>query len=363
MKDPRRSPPTSTESETLRVPLSQNKESDRLRLRKPPYDGIEDLAEKIKRDGQSTAMFVRQLKSGEFELIFGYRRKAALELIGENTALVRVFALDDREAYFLAISENQDRHSMSDIERAEACIRLHQEGENQEQIAKRMGWTSTKTVSRYMAVATEAPAVLKDALQKRQVTMALAAVFFEKAIQLPSAKQSEALAVAAVHEMSAAEFARYLIRLRGEKAKSPAHAEPIRNLKNGGFILRIRVDATDPSAAHEAIITLKTALRRAHAITKKHASKPTTEASEVTMRAPDRTSMSGTSPTTAFGLRWSLEQKNGPPNGRAQTPQSPAMSGRGRSSAEVIDRDALDDVSDSDTPLVIDARSGRVTAC
>ena len=80
MKDPRRSPLTSTESETLRVPLSQIKESDRLRLRRPPYDGIDDLAEKIKRDGQSTAMFVRQLKPAEFELISGYRRKAALEL-------------------------------------------------------------------------------------------------------------------------------------------------------------------------------------------------------------------------------------------------------------------------------------------
>jgi hypothetical protein len=70
--------PTSSESETLRAPLSQIKESDRLRLRKPPFDGIEDLAQKIKRDGQSTAMFVRQLKPGEYELISGYRRERLL---------------------------------------------------------------------------------------------------------------------------------------------------------------------------------------------------------------------------------------------------------------------------------------------
>jgi hypothetical protein len=81
------------------------------------------------------------------------------------------------------------------------------------------------------------------------------------------------------------------------------------------------------------------------------------------MRAPDQTSMSRTSPTTAFGLRWSLEQKKGPPVGQAQTPQSPAMGWPGWSFAEVIDRDALDVVSDSDTPLVINARSGSESTC
>src|SRR5688572_4740013 len=55
------------------VPLALIKESDRLRLRELPYQGIEELAEKIRLHGQTSPVFIRGIPEG-FELIAGYRR-------------------------------------------------------------------------------------------------------------------------------------------------------------------------------------------------------------------------------------------------------------------------------------------------
>jgi ParB family chromosome partitioning protein len=101
--DIRRQRPQPADASTKEVSLSLIRESDRLRLRQPSYPRIEELAAQIKEHGQTTPMFVRLLHGGLYELISGYRRRAALEKLGISTALVRVFDVDETEAYSLAI--------------------------------------------------------------------------------------------------------------------------------------------------------------------------------------------------------------------------------------------------------------------
>jgi ParB-like chromosome segregation protein Spo0J len=79
--DIRRQRPQPQDASTKEVSLSLIRESDRLRLRQPPYPRIEELAAQIKEHGQTTPMFVRPLH-GLYELISGYRRRAALEKLG-----------------------------------------------------------------------------------------------------------------------------------------------------------------------------------------------------------------------------------------------------------------------------------------
>ena len=60
--------------------------------------GIDELAEDIRIRGQASAMFVYPMND-LYKLISGYRRKAALEKLGAEHALVRIFRnLDDEIA-------------------------------------------------------------------------------------------------------------------------------------------------------------------------------------------------------------------------------------------------------------------------
>src|SRR5687768_10892157 len=108
MQDIRRRPiPTMSDNvEIKEVLLSLIQESDRLRLRQRPYAGVDELAADIRARGQTTPLFVMPLGDGCYELISGYRRRAALELLKAQTALVRIYRrLDSEQAYDLAISE------------------------------------------------------------------------------------------------------------------------------------------------------------------------------------------------------------------------------------------------------------------
>ena len=142
MRDSRRVRPPSDGNLIRQVPLTDIQESDRLRLRHRPYPGIEDFAQQIRIHGQTTSLFERHETPHVFTLTSGYRRKAALGTLRTATALVRIFKLDDEAAYDLALSENQHRDALSELERADICLRLSEAGKTQAEIADRMGWSA-----------------------------------------------------------------------------------------------------------------------------------------------------------------------------------------------------------------------------
>jgi ParB/RepB/Spo0J family partition protein len=90
----------------LTVPLESIRECDRFRLRLRPYPDVDALAESIRDHGQLAPLFVRATPDGTYELIAGYRRLAALHVLGAGSAFVTVFDIDDEDAYLLAVSDN-----------------------------------------------------------------------------------------------------------------------------------------------------------------------------------------------------------------------------------------------------------------
>src|SRR5688572_15766760 len=190
MRDARRNRSHSESSSATRaIQLSLIKESDDLRLRDPPYENIDLLAADIETTGQTTPIFVRPLPDNTFELISGYRRVTALKQLGLQTANARVFELDSQQAYRLAISENQQRGDLTEFQRAKICLRLHKEGLTYEQIAGQMGWSSDKSVQRYLKIANDATPALREALNARRISLRGAIVFLRLAKDLPEEKQ------------------------------------------------------------------------------------------------------------------------------------------------------------------------------
>lgn len=283
MRHPRRPRTQSAGAVIHEIPLAQIRESDHLRLRQPPYPNIEELAEQIRVRGQTTPMFVKEWEHSLYILISGYRRKAALELLGASTALVRIFELDDEAAYDLAISENQHRDALSEIERADIAKKLQSTGKTQPEIATRMGWANDRTVRRYIQLAEEATPPLRDVLQNRALSFRAAMVFVAHGVDLPEKRQREILAHAVSADIPAAKLERLLLRAKGKKNAPRPSPEPMKQLKDGGFVLRTtRFDADDPTGVQDAITILKSALQKARRLQKAQAKKrPASGASEV----------------------------------------------------------------------------------
>ena len=285
MRDIRRRPLLSSapdDGETKYVPLGLIEECDSLRLRERPYFGIDELAENIRIRGQVSAMFVHPMND-LLKLISGYRRKAALEKLGTEHALVRVFHdLDDEQAYDLAIIENQARDALSDMERATACLNLQKQGRTVDQIAKAMGWKGDSHVFRHLRIAREAPPLLRMELQARRIQLHAAIVFLDEAQGLSEDQQRDALSLFNEQELSAAEFKRHLKRIRGGAAPNARRAaEAIRNLKDGGFVLKTtRIEPKDPDGVGRAIEVLQSALKKARNLKRRIDSKATTEVTE-----------------------------------------------------------------------------------
>lgn len=270
MNDPRRQRPQPADPSVKEVPLSLLKESDRLR--QPPYPRIEELAAHIKENGQTTPLFVRPLSAGFYELISGYRRLTALRKINFDRALVRVFSLDDKEAYDLALSENQDRDSLTQLELAHVCLNLQRDCLTVEQIARKMGWSASSNVHRYLRVAKQAPAALRAALQARKASLSIACAFLDHCLNLPEQQQEALLEHAASKKLSAAEFGRHVKRLTGGPKAKP-EIEPISGIgKDGAFKLSaLRFDATSVERLDAQIEILRTALKRARTLRRKAA--------------------------------------------------------------------------------------------
>ena len=175
---------------------------------------------------------------------------------------MRVYrGLTDEEAYDLAVSENQDRDALTDLERAEICVRLKNAGRSIAEIGQQMGWQGDASVYRHLRVAKEAPPILKEALQERRVTMALATAFLDHAVALTLERQVELLELAAKRGLSVSEFKRLLARETGGAPASDS--EPVRRLKHGFAVRGLRVDARDPASIDTAIAVWSAAVKRA----------------------------------------------------------------------------------------------------
>lgn len=121
------------------VKIRDSKIQDRISVE----DGLDDLVEDIREDGQQMPIIIRPVEEDAegrtYEIVVGRRRMAALRRLGKPTAKAFVTRLTDSEAFRLQGTENNQRLDTSFIERARAAALAAQEGITQGEIASFLG--------------------------------------------------------------------------------------------------------------------------------------------------------------------------------------------------------------------------------
>lgn len=110
------------------------------------YEETKNLAEQIKRDGQLSPVLVREIpvddREGLYthELIYGFRRYSAMQMLKRDTIVASVWQGNDVDAYFVNLAENVSRKSLKPYEKAERYLFMKSELEiSGREIAKRLG--------------------------------------------------------------------------------------------------------------------------------------------------------------------------------------------------------------------------------
>lgn len=253
-------------------------ESDLFRLREPPYPGIDELVSQIKAHGQTTPLFVRPKADGRFELISGYRRRAALERMESPQALCRVYqGLSDGDAYALAVSENADRDDLTDWERALACLKLEGQGRKQDEIARMFRWSDARHVRNYIRVAAQSLRVVSEALQGRKLQMTHALALSKLVGSKLSQEDQERIAKDAIARQLSVRAIEALIEKELSREPGPevlAVEEPsspvsVRRAKDGSVTYKARIDPSQPSEWDAIADELKKALKLIATLKKK----------------------------------------------------------------------------------------------
>ncbi len=103
-------------------------------------EGIERLAESIRRVGLLSPLLVRRRGDGGYELIAGERRLRALRLLGRSHADAIVSPARDRDSALIGLIENAQREDLHFFDAAEACSRiLREHGLSREELAAAIG--------------------------------------------------------------------------------------------------------------------------------------------------------------------------------------------------------------------------------
>lgn len=133
------------ETETLRnIPidlLQRGKFQPRTQMNK---QALTELADSIQSEGLVQPIVVRELKTGNYEIIAGERRWRAAQLAGLDTIPAMVRKVPDEAVIAIALIENIQREDLNPLEQASALQRLIDEFDmTHQQIAARVGRSRT----------------------------------------------------------------------------------------------------------------------------------------------------------------------------------------------------------------------------
>ena len=145
-----RQEPAAEQSQLLMLPVASLRPSS-LNPRKTVSDeSLKDLCESIARYGILQPIIVRELEDildedngevieGGTEIICGYRRWRASQMLGLETIPAQIRYLDDKAALDLMITENLQREDISPLEEAEAYAALIEHNGSVAELAARFG--------------------------------------------------------------------------------------------------------------------------------------------------------------------------------------------------------------------------------
>jgi|SRR5690554_1508874 len=194
------------------VPLSEvDLDNTQFEYRLDP--DLAALVESIRKDGQQIPVILRGRKP-PYQLICGFRRTRSIATIGGETVKAIILPdIDDEKAHRLSVLENEERKSLTDLDRANACRRLAEGGKTQEEIARIMG-SSQPQISRYLSLLS-LPAPVFASLKAGKITT------------------TQALALKVTDELYNAEYLKeFLARLEKENLSSRTLERIMKKAKN-----------------------------------------------------------------------------------------------------------------------------------
>ncbi|MBQ3078198.1 MAG: ParB/RepB/Spo0J family partition protein [Clostridia bacterium] len=171
-------------------------------------DGLEELADSIRKNGLLQPVTVRALGRGRYELVAGERRLRAAGLAGMKRIPALVMELPEQRAAVLALVENLQRRDLDCFEEAEGLARLMTEqGLTQEETAALVGKTQSTIANklRLLRLAPEIRAAVREGGLGERHARAL--------LRLPEEQRAAAVARMAASRMTVAAAERLVERL------------------------------------------------------------------------------------------------------------------------------------------------------
>ena len=217
--------------------------------------GLELLIESIKKDGQQIPVIVRGVKP-PYQLICGFRRTRSITAIGGATVKAIILPdIDDDKAHRLSVLENEERKSLTDLDRANACKRLQDEGHTQEEIARIMGCSQPK-ISRYFSLLS-LPAPVFEALKAGRINTIHALILKDSGDLFSAEYLMKLIEEIEQKSLSSRELERKIKSANKEKPAQPKERAYFHRTKQGfkliGFSYRPDLPAEEKQKAVQAL--------------------------------------------------------------------------------------------------------------
>ena len=161
---------TKGSSNLIEVPINMIKANPNQPRREFDESALKELAASIREIGLVTAITVRQMPDGTYQIIAGERRWRASQMAGLTSIPAYIRTVEEDNAMEMALVENIQREDLNAIEIALAYQHLAEAtGMTQEKISARVGKSRT-SVTNYMRLL-KLPAQIQMALKNKDIDM------------------------------------------------------------------------------------------------------------------------------------------------------------------------------------------------
>ena len=161
---------TKGSSNLIEVPINMIKANPNQPRREFDESALKELAASIREIGLVTAITVRQIPDGTYQIIAGERRWRASQMAGLTSIPAYIRTVEEDNAMEMALVENIQREDLNAIEIALAYQHLAEStGMTQEKISARVGKSRT-SVTNYMRLL-KLPAQIQMALKNKDIDM------------------------------------------------------------------------------------------------------------------------------------------------------------------------------------------------
>ncbi len=190
------------------------------------------LLSSLATDGQQTPVLVIEQSEGNYVLIDGYQRVAALEQLGRDTVDAIVVALDEASALIFVHRQGQKTRRSAVEDAWLLQVLTEQYGLNQHELALRLGHT-TSWISRRLGLLTVLPESVQELVQRGQLPSYPSMKYMVPLARANSADCEKLAANLAGHQLSTRQMERLYVawRTSDEETRARLVDKPLLFLK------------------------------------------------------------------------------------------------------------------------------------